>query len=314
MRDHPLTPMRDPSLVRVLQRQTTRPGRAGAARDRRARRRRRSAPPSTRPARGKAVRHAIVDAIADTSSRGHRRGGGRPHADHRRLGHRARPAREFPPPGPARRGRRRRRPAARSAARAAVLSGIVLAGDARRRSRICAERAPVFTIDPIAIAEGERRRGARRSTGPAPLLGDGPVADLGHRAAREVAAVQQRLGRERAGALVEETLAAIARGPRRARRAARFVVAGGETAGRGRAGARRHRTAHRPADRSRRAVDREPRRAGAGAGAEIRQFRRRRTSFCAPLDVLTDGAASMNETPASARRSARSARRSSTAV
>jgi uncharacterized protein YgbK (DUF1537 family) len=42
--------------------------------------------------------------------------------------------------------------------------------------------------------------------------------------------VQERLGRERAGALVEETLAAIAKGLVEAG-ARRLVVAGGETAG-----------------------------------------------------------------------------------
>ncbi len=50
--------------MRVLQRQTTGPGRARAARHGRARRRRRSAPPSTRCAPA-GIRHAIVDAIAD---------------------------------------------------------------------------------------------------------------------------------------------------------------------------------------------------------------------------------------------------------
>ena len=48
MRDHPLTPMRDPSLVRVLQRQMPRQRRARAAIRRRARRRRRSATPLRR--------------------------------------------------------------------------------------------------------------------------------------------------------------------------------------------------------------------------------------------------------------------------
>ena len=42
--------------------------------------------------------------------------------------------------------------------------------------------------------------------------------------------MQERLGRERAGALVEQTLAAIARGLAQ-RGVRRFVVAGGETAG-----------------------------------------------------------------------------------
>ena len=48
MRDHPLTPMRDPSLVRVLQRQTPRQGRARAAIRRVARARRPSATPLRR--------------------------------------------------------------------------------------------------------------------------------------------------------------------------------------------------------------------------------------------------------------------------
>jgi len=64
MRDHPLTPMRDPSLVRVLQRQSR--GRVGLV-------------PHATVAEGAAaihaafaalrhggLRHAIVDAIADT--------------------------------------------------------------------------------------------------------------------------------------------------------------------------------------------------------------------------------------------------------
>jgi len=45
-----------------------------------------------------------------------------------------------------------------------------------------------------------------------------------------VSEVQRRLGRERAGVLVEETLATIARGLA-AKGARRFVIAGGETAG-----------------------------------------------------------------------------------
>ena len=46
----------------------------------------------------------------------------------------------------------------------------------------------------------------------------------------EVAAIHDVVGRERAGALVEETLAAVARGLA-AKGARRFVIAGGETAG-----------------------------------------------------------------------------------
>jgi uncharacterized protein YgbK (DUF1537 family) len=63
-----------------------------------------------------------------------------------------------------------------------------------------------------------------------PLLGDGPILISATAPAETVAEVQRRLGRERAGALVEETLAAIARGLA-AKGVRRFVIAGGETAG-----------------------------------------------------------------------------------
>ena len=100
-----------------------------------------------------------------------------------------------------------------------------------RRSRrwpIC-ERAPVFTIDPLAIAEG--RPVADEALGWAkPLLGEEPIAISATGPPDEVADIQRRLGRERAGALVEETLAAIARGLA-ASGVRRFVIAGGETAG-----------------------------------------------------------------------------------
>jgi uncharacterized protein YgbK (DUF1537 family) len=63
-----------------------------------------------------------------------------------------------------------------------------------------------------------------------PLLGDQPVLISATAPPDTVAAVQDRLGRDRAGTLVEETLAAIARGLA-ASGARRFVIAGGETAG-----------------------------------------------------------------------------------
>jgi uncharacterized protein YgbK (DUF1537 family) len=91
------------------------------------------------------------------------------------------------------------------------------------------ERAPVFTIDPIAIAEG--RGVAEEALGWAKrLLGDRPILISATAPPEAVAEAQRRLGRERAGALVEETLATIARGLA-AKGARRFVIAGGETAG-----------------------------------------------------------------------------------
>ena len=91
------------------------------------------------------------------------------------------------------------------------------------------ERAPVFTIDPVAIAEGGRVVDDALDWAKG-LLGDGPILISATAPPETVAAVQGRLGRERAGALVEETFAAIARGLV-AHGVRRFVIAGGETAG-----------------------------------------------------------------------------------
>jgi uncharacterized protein YgbK (DUF1537 family) len=91
------------------------------------------------------------------------------------------------------------------------------------------DRAPVFAIDPIAVCEG-RRVAEEALDWARPLLGDRPILISATAPPETVAEVQRRLGRERAGALVEETLAAIARGLT-AKGARRFVIAGGETAG-----------------------------------------------------------------------------------
>ena len=91
------------------------------------------------------------------------------------------------------------------------------------------ERAPVFSIDPIAVAQG--RPVAQEALDWAnPFLGDNPLLISATAPPEVVAEVHRQLGRERAGALVEETLAAITRGLA-AKGARRFVIAGGETAG-----------------------------------------------------------------------------------
>jgi uncharacterized protein YgbK (DUF1537 family) len=91
------------------------------------------------------------------------------------------------------------------------------------------ERAPLFRIDPIAAAAG-RNIIEEALAWATPKLGDRPVLISATAPPEEVAAIQQVVGRERAGALVEETLAAIARGLAE-KGARRFVIAGGETAG-----------------------------------------------------------------------------------
>jgi 3-dehydrotetronate 4-kinase len=224
MRDHPLNPMRDPSLVRVLQRQSR--GRVGLV-------------PVATVARGAEAiraafaelqqdgfRHAIVDAIEDR----HLEAIGAAAADFELITGGSGIALGLPE------NFRRQGLLGNTAAdslpaisgAAAVLSGscspATIAQVAYMR-----HRTPVFTIDPIAVAEG-RDMAEEALDWAKPLLGDQPILISATAPPETVAEVQRRLGRERAGALVEETLAAIA-GGLAAKGARRFVIAGGETAG-----------------------------------------------------------------------------------
>ncbi len=162
MRDHPLTPMRDPSLVRVLQRQSR--GKVGLV-------------PHYDVARGAA---AIRDAFGSlrlcrvsarhrrcdrrSRSRSDRRGRRRFQTDHRRLGDRPRPAGEFPPPRFARRRRCRRHPAA-DWRRGGGAVGVVLDRNLRRKSPICANagRCLRSTRSPQPRAASRRRRSPGQS-------------------------------------------------------------------------------------------------------------------------------------------------------
>ena len=225
MRDHPLTPMRDPSLVRVLQRQCR--GKVGlvpqydvsqgaaAIRD---------AFASLRQA---GFRHAIVDAIEDH--------------DLEAIGE---AAADFPlitggsgialglPENFRRQGLLGQDRGADAlppiAGAAAILSGSCSEAT-RAQVAYMRERGPVFPIDPIAAAAG-RKFAEEALAWAAPRLGDRPVLISATAPPEEVAAIQQTLGRERAGALVEGILAEVARALV-ARGARRLVIAGGETAG-----------------------------------------------------------------------------------
>ncbi len=225
MRDHPLTPMRDANLVRVLGRQTRR--RVGLV-------------PSAIVSRGAAaVRtrlaelssggtpYAILDAISDTDlmilgealadaplvTGGSGIALGLP-ANFRRSGLLETRARSDALPavgGPA-----------------AVISGscstATLAQVARMRST-----HPVLDVDPMAVAAGEPVA-ARALAWAEQRLRDEPLLISASAGPEQVRAVQDKLGRERAGSLVEGVLAEIARGLV-ARGVRRLVVAGGETSG-----------------------------------------------------------------------------------
>ncbi|MGC1888757.1 MAG: nucleotide-binding domain containing protein, partial [Stellaceae bacterium] len=112
-------------------------------------------------------------------------------------------------------------------------AAVVLSGSCSEATRAqvayMRERAPLFTVDPIAVAAG-RNIAEEALAWATPQLGDRPVLISATAPPEEVAAIQEAIGRERAGALVEQTLAAIAAGLAE-KGARRFVIAGGETAG-----------------------------------------------------------------------------------
>src|SRR5581483_1599459 len=224
MKDHPLTPMRDPSLVRVLQAQSR--GRVGLVPHAAVAEGTAAVAAAFAELRRNGVRHAVVDAIADRDletigaaaaelklvTGGSGIALGLP-ANFRRQGllGDAAAAAALPAVGGA----------------AAVISGSCSPATQGQVAYL-RERAPCFAVDPIAVAEGRDVAGEAVAWA-RPLLGERPVLVSATAPPEAVAAVQARLGRERAGALVEETMAAVAKGVAAGVR--RLVVAGGETAG-----------------------------------------------------------------------------------
>lgn len=226
MENHPLTPMRDPDLVRVLGRQTDGAVglvpyavvEAGAAAIRRE---------MTRLKEG-GRRYAIVDAVSDAhlvaigeAAEGHAliTGGsgvamGLP-ASFRRAG-------LLPERG--------------DAAALPAASGLcaVVAGSCSRATLgqigFARDHAPVLELDPLALPDAASL--ARQALGWAEgrLSPDIPVVIAASAPPEKVAALQAKLGRDAAGALVEHALAEVADGLV-ARGVRRLVVAGGETSG-----------------------------------------------------------------------------------
>ncbi|CAM2197550.1 putative 3-oxo-tetronate kinase YgbK [Paraburkholderia kururiensis] len=224
MEHHPLTPMKDANLVRVLQRQTASKVSLvrydaialGAAAVR----------ASIDQLRAEGVRLAIADALTDRDlyvlgeacadlplvTGGSGVALGLP-ANFRRAG--LLPERDDADALP------------RIEGHAAVLAG---SASKATNAQVAAWRAhrPAFRIDPLAASRGEpvvdeALAFARRHLPEPVLIYATATPD-------EVKAVQQTLGVEAAGHLVESTLAAIAQGLREAG-VTKFVVAGGETSG-----------------------------------------------------------------------------------
>jgi len=224
MKDHPLTPMRDSNLMRLLDPQVA--GRvglvnrlrvasgAGAVRD------------ALRELREDGLAHVIVDAVADedlaTLAEACRAmpllSGGSALAMHLpalyakdgllaqdTLAERA----DIPP------------------ARTVILSGSCSAMTIAQVLHYKSSGAPSYRLDPLALAEN----------GPKPVLDWVQAQDLSQAPIiyattdpARVRAAQERLGKEDAGRIVEDTLSACAVAARDAG-ARRFIVAGGETSG-----------------------------------------------------------------------------------
>ncbi|WP_326543174.1 3-oxo-tetronate kinase [Pseudorhodoferax sp.] len=114
----------------------------------------------------------------------------------------------------------------------AVVSGSCSVATNRQVAEFIATGRPALAIDPLRIAEGADVRAealawARDQLANAP---GGPVLVYSTAEPASVRAIQGRLGVERAGAMVEETIAGIARGLVELG-VRQLVVAGGETAG-----------------------------------------------------------------------------------
>jgi 3-dehydrotetronate 4-kinase len=225
MKDHPLTPMTDANLVRVLQAQTPRKvglirydalaQGAAAVRERIAALRREGVGIGIADALSEQDLVTLAEGCADlplvTAGSGVGLGIALNHARTGRLGHAASAA-ALP----------------RVKGHAAVLSGSCSVATNGQVAHWMQSR-PAFRIDPLRLAAGqpvtpEALAWAR------PRLASEPVLVYATANPQDVKAVQRELGAERAGALVEQALAEIAKGLVQAG-VRKLVVAGGETAG-----------------------------------------------------------------------------------
>ncbi|MGG5817983.1 3-oxo-tetronate kinase [Falsiroseomonas sp. HW251] len=226
MENHPLTPMKDPDLVRVLSRQTD--GGVGlvpfAVVDQGAAAIRRE---MTRLAES-GRRYAIVDAVGDA----HLQAIGEACASHALVTGGSGVAMGLP-------GNFRRAGLLSQRSDAAVLpkaSGLcaVVAGSCSRATLgqigFARDHVPVLELDPLATPDAGTLARQALDWVEGKLAADRPVVIAASAPPEKVAALQQKLGRDAAGVLVEHALAEVAQGLT-ARGVRRLVVAGGETSG-----------------------------------------------------------------------------------
>jgi uncharacterized protein YgbK (DUF1537 family) len=226
MENHPLTPMKDANLVRVLSRQTdgavglvpfaTVEQGAGAIRD-----------AMTRLKEG-GRRYAIVDAVTDA----HLVAIGEAAAQHALITGGSGIAMGLP--GNFRRaGLLPDRGAAAAALPPMTGAAAVVAGSCSRATLgqigFARDRVPVLELDPVATPDAAALA-AQALDWAAGKLGEVPIVIAASAPPEKVAVLQAKLGRDAAGALVEEALATVAEALV-AQGVRRLVVAGGETSG-----------------------------------------------------------------------------------
>ena len=226
MQHHPLTPMTDANLVRVLSRQTE--GMVGLVGFPVVERGNNAIRDALTRLKEEGRRHAIVDAVTDA----HLVAIGEAAANHALLGGGSGVAMGLP-------GNFRRAGLLPSADLAASLPPIagaaaVLSGSCSRATLaqlgFVRSHAPMLELDPVATPDAVRlaEHALEWTTG---KIGTTPIVIAASAPPDRVAAVQAALGGpDRASALLEEAMARIAEGLV-ARGVRRLVVAGGETAG-----------------------------------------------------------------------------------
>ncbi|SAK97358.1 3-oxo-tetronate kinase [Caballeronia ptereochthonis] len=226
MENHPLTPMTDPNLVRVLQRQTK--SKVGLIRYDTIAKGADAIRARIGELRKNGVRLAIADAVSD--------------ADLYVLGEACRDLALITGGSGIALGLPQNFRAANLLAHAEHAAdlpkiegrSVVLAGSASKATNAQVahwrESKPSFRIDPMALARGEPVVANAVEFAREHFGNDETVLIYATSSPDEVKAVQKELGVEKAGHLVEEALASIAR-RMRDEGCARFVVAGGETSG-----------------------------------------------------------------------------------
>ncbi len=226
MRHHPLTPMLDSSLVKVLARQT--PHKVGLVPHRIVKTGTAAIAESFAKLRSGGVRHAIVDAIEDVDLMNM----GEACADLALITGGSGAAIGLP-------GNFRRSDLLRMRESVAELfpvggPGLVLSGSCSAATlaqvEVMKAKFPAYAIEPRALAQNFDGAVAAIVSWASENLVRGPVLIYASAVPEQVAAVQAQYGREKAGAMIEAAMAALAR-KLTENGVGRIVVAGGETSG-----------------------------------------------------------------------------------